>query len=110
MSETLEEQQARIASDERTFEALAEQGADFAKDHLVDFFFVGDEDRLEKLAQILIAQGYQKNAEHAVEQEILVQRMFTLNTLRSQEITKELHNLAKIQGVAFDGWGTVAKK
>ncbi len=110
MSPISEEKAARIASDQRTFDALAQQGADFTKTHLIDFFFVGDEKNLHTLEQLLKAQGYRKNTDHTVENELLVQREFTLETLQSKNITEELNTLAEEQGVAFDGWGTVAKK
>lgn len=110
MSNLLEDQKERMASDARTFQVLAEQGADFTKEHSVDFFFVGEENLLQGVEKVLAPQGYVKNPEHNVENELMVQRTLTLEAMQSQNITEMLHGLGNAHGVAFDGWGTVAVK
>ncbi|MBP6945325.1 ribonuclease E inhibitor RraB [Patescibacteria group bacterium] len=110
MSNVSEEREERIASDARTFQVLAEQGADFAKEHSIDFFFVGEERLLQGVEAALALQGYVKNPEHEVANELMVQRNLTLEAMQSQNITEMLYALAIEHGVDFDGWGTVARK
>ncbi len=110
MSNLLEDQKKRMASDARTFQVLAEQGADFTKEHSVDFFFVGEERLLRALEETLASQGYVKNPEHGVANELMVQRTLTLEAMQSQNVTEMLYELGSVHGVSFDGWGTVAVK
>lgn len=99
------EERKRI--DTETINSLLKHGADLNNEYLIDFFFVGDEEKLRKMEKILDAQGYKKSSE-SKESELLVQQRIKLDLMRSHLITESLESLANENDVSFDGWGTVA--
>lgn len=97
----------RKESDNETISLLLKHGASLNKEYLIDFFFVGAEDKLKLLEQALLEQGYQKAPEQK-DGELLVQQTVKLDFMKTHLITGSLENLARENGVSFDGWGTVA--
>jgi regulator of RNase E activity RraB len=99
----------RIKADEETYKALLSRGANPDKEHVIDFFFVGDAEQLGKVETELIKQGYSR-AESNEANTLLVKAQFKLSVMESHLITESLENLADEFRVKFDGWGTVVQK
>jgi regulator of RNase E activity RraB len=97
----------RKETDLKTVETLIKNGADLKKEYNIDFFFVGEKDDLDKLAQTLVEQGY-KISKDQKEGELHVDQDIKLELMKSLLITESLESLALENGARFDGWGTVA--
>lgn len=97
----------RKKSDQETISLLLKHGASLDKEYLIDFFFVGTKNKLKKIEEILLDQGYKKPLIQK-EGELFVQQVIKLNLMGEHLITESLEILAKENNVSFDGWGTVA--
>ena len=97
----------RKKADEETISSLLKNGASLDKEYLIDFFFVGREDDLKQVEEVLSAQGYKKASEQK-EGELLMQQPIKLSLMKEFLITESLESIAKKYCVRFDGWGTIA--
>ncbi len=90
---------------------LIKYGSDPEKDHLIEFFFYGDADRLRlnELKDYLISQGYEEMTGHT-DQALVVTKSYKLHLDVIGGVTKRMEELAKEYDVEFDGWGASVVK
>ena len=100
----------RIKADDETIDVLLSHGADLQQEYLIDFLFLGGRDKLMKLENELLRQGYVKHPVQRDDSSLLVERNIRLENMQSHLITESLQNLASEFGLVFDGWGTTVKK
>lgn len=108
-------QDAALQQDAQVIESLRENGSDFSKLHLVDYFFVlPAESNARSIAAELGAAGYSVKGVGAVPQknnwEVHVQKSQLIQVDSMQATTRRFAALAQKFGGYYDGWGAPVAK
>jgi hypothetical protein len=99
-----------LIHDRRVVDNLIKSGSNPSQEHSLDFLFIGDQLRLMRLKQELIARGYVESKSPTPPRQLLVVKKLPLDLdlIYSQSI--ENHRLCNELGVQFDGWGAAVVK
>src|SRR5262245_60129270 len=99
---------SKMQSTRAIIENIRESGDDTSIPRPVNFLFVGERSKLDKLAEYLNSVGYEKIPSNYSEPEksLLVTRTMDVDSLVTTNIILKMENLAEEASVVFDGWET----
>ena len=99
---------SEMESTRAIIENIRKSGDDTSIPRPVHFLFVGERNKLDKLADYLNSVGYETIPSDYSEPEnsLLVTRTMDVDSLLTTNIIPKMENLAEEASVVFDGWET----
>jgi regulator of RNase E activity RraB len=97
--------------DQRVIEQLIVRGSNPEKEHVIEYAFAGDQNKLADLkAHLCDLMGFEEVREGGSGLMLVVSQRHKLDIKEINESTVRLRKIAEDYGVVFDGWGSLIEK
>ena len=99
-----------LIHDRRVVDGLIEAGSSPEKEHSLEFVFVGDQSKLQRLRHELGVRGYVDFGSPASPDQLVMVKKLPLDLGQIYSESLKNRRLSDETGVAFDGWGAAVVK
>lgn len=95
--------------DQSVIDQLVKAGSDFKREHVIEYAFYGEWDRMNKIGATLVPQGYAEDRKQS-DKMLVMTKPLKLTLISIKEEILKMEKLAREYGVEFDGWSTAVNR